>query len=128
MDFQYFANTQLSKADWERLKELCSPKLMVDNPQYIEPHKGYSQDRLEDLQDFTHLIPLKRTQFDSHLMQGGAYGYTILEHDYMVLDRNLPPGKRIETDVHELIHTNDEPETRELTKWKLAIYRTPSYY
>lgn len=125
MEFRYLARTQATE---EVLRNFESGYSIADVIRYTPPHLGYEERRLEDLQDSKNLIPLKRTEFDSHLMQMGAYGWTILNHNIMRLDRYLPPGKHDKTDYHELIHTENEHETRQLTEWAFAVVRAPNYY
>ncbi|MBW2992088.1 hypothetical protein KY345_02610, partial [Candidatus Woesearchaeota archaeon] len=51
----------------------------------------------------------------------GAYGWTYSPSalDYMCLDNTLVGKFKEEVDVHELIHTESEYETRILSRWMI---------
>lgn len=87
---------------------------------YRRPQESYLERRLIEISDFTHLIPLKRTEFLPHLFNRGVYGFTEPNGNYMAIDRDLMPEQKQKTDVHESIHTSWEYETRVLTDWMLS--------
>lgn len=85
---------------------------------YRRPQESYLERRLQQANDFTHLIPHKRTEF-LPLFLDGVYGFTYPNGNYMAIDRDLMPEQKEKTEVHESIHTPDEYETRRLTEWML---------
>ena len=67
-------------------------------------------------QDHTNKIPDKK--LEKERLPWGFYGYTYLGHNKMWLNELLDqtPALKRETDVHEAIHTNDEYETRVISR------------
>lgn len=100
---------------------------------YSAPSQGYNQKELIEAnpvgieymvrnerakEDFTNLVD--KTVTKERLPQG-LFGYTYLGMGKMWLNETLDqtPEFKKEVDLHEAIHTNDERETRYLSKWML---------
>jgi len=95
---------------------------------YKVPLVNYSEKTKTAVRDFTNNIPLKKTEILPKSLAGsGFYGYTILGWNYMVRIRDLHPDKAYETDVHELVHTDDEYETRVIVRWMLSGDKEEKY-
>jgi hypothetical protein len=96
---------------------------MIYFRQKYNPKKSFTEEyeanRRIAKKDFTCLAPNKR--MEKLKMPDGLYGFTYLGSDYMAINDSLLPEKNYETQVHEAIHTNDEYETRVLTRWMLDI-------
>jgi hypothetical protein len=83
--------------------------------------REYRKDFARCFSDFTHLIPNKRLEKRQPSHMDGAYGFTYSPSalDYMCLDNSLFGKFKEEVDVHESIHTEDEYETRVLSRWMI---------
>jgi len=95
----YYAHPGYKKADSARMKYLLD----------LEKSKV----------DFTNRIPDK--VIEKERLPWGFYGYTYLGHNKAWLNERLDetPDKKYNTDLHEVIHTENEYETRVLTDWML---------
>jgi hypothetical protein len=82
------------------------------NPVGLEYH--IRNQRLKS--DFSQNIPAK--QLNKEALPWGFYGYTYLQHDKIWLNKDLDytPEFKKEVEIHESIHTNDEYETRVISR------------
>ena len=86
---------------------------------YKPTARDYMKEFVRNLSDFTNLIPNKRLEKRQPNQMDGAYGFTYAPPalDYICLDSTLVGKFKEEVDVHESIHTEDEYETRVLSRW-----------
>ena len=47
----------------------------------------------------------------------GLYGFTYRHSGKIGLREDLDPREKLDTDIHESMHTPDEYETRKITEW-----------
>lgn len=70
---------------------------------------------------FLNNLPWKKIETFPKSGNEGLYGWTYLQDTKIHLREDLIGEKKIETEIHESIHTNDERETRYLTAWIMEI-------
>ena len=75
--------------------------------------------REHSLNDFTNRIPDKKIEMVR--LPWGFYGFTYLGQNKAWLNDLLDqvPYQKRKTDIHEVIHTDNEYETRLITEWML---------
>ena len=85
---------------------------------YVPPFKSYLEQFRADRRDWSRFIPANHLQRFPRSGNEGLYGYTFRLSGLINAREDLPlnPSKDEETKIHESIHTNDEYETRGLTK------------
>ena len=72
-------------------------------------------------QDHTHKVPNKK--LEKERLPWGFHGYTYLQDSKMWINELLDytPDLKFETEIHEAIHTDDEYETRIISKDMVKI-------
>ena len=92
------------KDSYERIRE-----------KYLE---GFRQERRES---FWKTIPLTQVEWFPNSGNEGLYGYTYRLSGKIAMNERLKGdySEKIDTDMHESGHTNDEHETREKTKLRM---------
>ena len=85
------------------------------------PSDSYLQRFLQTRNDPTRVIPHQGMKKFAKNGNEGLYGWTYKAKDGAIRIReDLIDLKKLETDIHECIHTPDEYETRVLTHWILS--------
>ena len=85
---------------------------------YVPPD-SYLERFKQERKDCTKTIPFQAVESFPRSGNEGLFGWTYKNKDGKIRVReDLTWGKRIETDIHESIHTSDEYETRVVT-WSI---------
>lgn len=83
---------------------------------YSNHSDSYLEKFRKERRDFTRFIPAKKIEKFPRSGNESLLGWTYLGDDRIHLREDLEGERKLEVDIHESIHTNDEYETRRIVE------------